>query len=189
MGEGLVRLNIGAGPDHKDGWVNIDNGVDDDIWTHKGYEGKPVYEVRSDIFDYLDSLEDDSVDEVYAGHFLEHFEYGLNDWQEKEAHRLLTSCHRVLKSGGIVGIVVPDMKEVLRCYFFDGRDLDDLCAGYIYSNVQPSQHKWCWDLRTLRRALERAGFEVTDEIDRYEDSRLAAGAFYQCGLEAVKRGA
>ena len=187
VGESLVtRINLGSGPDHKSGWINVDNGVDDHIWDKRGFAENPTYEVKADALEYLASLDPGSVDEIYAGHFLEHFEYGLDDWQESEAHTLLSLCHQALKTGGIVGIVVPDMKEVLRHYFFDGRDLDDLCAGFIYSNIQPSRHKWCWDLATLRRALERAGFTVTDEIDRYDDPRLAAGAWYQCGLEGVK---
>ena len=123
---------------------------------------------------------------MYAGHFLEHFEYDLHQWQTSEAHTLLAAIHHALKPGGIVGIIVPDTREVLRGYLFEGRDLDDICAGFLYSTIQPSRHKWSWDLATLRRALERAGFAVTDEIDRYDDPRLAAGAWFQCGLEAVK---
>jgi predicted SAM-dependent methyltransferase len=175
VGEGLVRINLGSGPDRKPGWVNVDNGIDDDIWTERP-EGEVV---EADALEYLDSLQDDTVDEVYAGHFLEHFDYD-------EGQDLLGKCYRVLKSGGIVGMVVPDTKEVLRQYFFEGRDLDDICEGFLYSTIQPSRHKWSYDLTTLRRALERAGFTVTDEIDRYDDPRLAAGAWFQCGLTGVK---
>lgn len=182
MGDGLVRINLGSGPDRKPGWINVDNGVDDEIWERK-LEGEVV---EADAIDYLKSLKFKSVDEIYAGHFLEHFEYGLDDWKESEAHELLSLCHLVLKPGGKLGIVVPDMKEVMRGYFFEGRDLDDICAGFVYSVIQPSRHKWCWDLTTLRRAFERVGFKDMDEIDRYDDPRLAAGAWYQCGLEGVK---
>lgn len=175
MGDGLVRINLGSGPDRKPGWINVDNGVDDDIWTERP-RGDVV---EAECFDYLASLDDASADEVYAGHFLEHWDY-------EEGQRLLREIHRVLKPCGIVGIVVPDTKEVLRQYFFEGRDLDDLCEGFLYSTIQPSRHKWSYDLTTLRRALERAGFTVTDEIDRYGDPRLAAGAWFQCGLEGVK---
>jgi predicted SAM-dependent methyltransferase len=178
----MVKLNLGAGPDRKPGWVNVDNGVDDHIW------GKPLTgeHVEADCFDYLASLADGTVDEIYAGHFLEHFEYDLHEWAASEAHGLLAECCRVLKPGGLIGIVVPDIREVMRGYFTDGRDLDDICAGFLYSTIQPSKHKWSWDASTLRRALERAGFDVVDEIDRYADPRLAAGAWFQMGLDAVK---
>jgi len=182
MGNGLVRVNLGSGPDRKPGWINVDNGVDDDIW---GVELKGEH-VNADAGFYLRGLPEQSVDEIYAGHFLEHFEYDLYEWDKSEAHRLLTECYRALKRGGKLGIVVPDFREVIREYLTNGRDLDDVCAGFIYSTIQPSRHKWMWELSTLRRALERAGFTVTDEIDRYDDPRLAAGAWYQCGLEGVR---
>lgn len=127
----------------------------------------------------MDSLDSDSVAEVYAGHFLEHFE-------RPDGVRLLMCIRRVLRPGGIVGVVVPDTKELLRHYFFEGRDLDDICEGFLYSTIQPSRHKWSYDLTTLRRLLEEAGFRVTDEIDRYDDPRLNSGAWFQCGLEGVK---
>lgn len=169
----MVRANIGCGGQRLDGWVNVDQFKDS------------AADVIADAFDYLRERPG-MLDEIYAGHFLEHLEYGFHDWQNTDAHRLLVLAHRALKPGGRIGVVVPDGEAVIRHYITTGADLDDIGDAFLYSTHQPSRHKWLWCLRTLRRALERAGFEVADEIDRYDDARLAAGAWFQCGLEGVK---
>lgn len=51
--------------------------------------------------------EDNSVDEIYAGHLLEHFtlqEDPLKEW------------HRVLKPGGRITVTVPDVETSLKLY-------------------------------------------------------------------------
>jgi hypothetical protein len=65
-------------------------------------------------------------------------------------------------------------------------DLDAVCGMFLYSPLQTSPHKWSYDLGTLARILEGAGFTIAGEIDRYRDPRIPVGAWYQCGLEAVK---
>ena len=51
----------------------------------------------------------ESYDAVYGSHVLEHL-------QPEEADFVLGECYRVLKSGGIVRIVVPDLEEIARLY-------------------------------------------------------------------------
>jgi predicted SAM-dependent methyltransferase len=164
-----IRLNLGSGYDHKDGWINVDTNPDQ----------RP--DVCADALSYVAGLADDSVDEIYAGHFLEHLEY-------EEGARFLSDCYRVLRAGAHIGVVVPDTRAIMRSYLEDARDLDHLCRAFLYSTVQESQHKWSYDLATLARVLERAGFIVGREIDRFADPRLHAGAWWQCGLEAAKAG-
>jgi len=178
---GTIRLNIGAGelPMRMPGWVNIDE---------QAYPGvNLVLRVPPLPWDT------DSVSEIYAGHFLEHLERG-------EAHLFLRECHRVLVSGGRLGIMVPDMREVMRRYVLDEpapaefpsghcrdlRDLDELNEMVLFSTAQPSHHQWSYDLVTLRRALEGAGFEFIGEFDRFCDPRVAVGAWYQVGADARK---
>jgi predicted SAM-dependent methyltransferase len=162
-----IWLNLGSGMDKKPGWVNVD--------------ADPVQapDVCADALTYLAGVADDSVDEIYAGHFLEHLE-------RDAAGRFLAECLRVLKPGGRLGVVVPDTRAIMQSYLEDGRDLDDLCRAFLYSTIQESQHKWSYDLDTLRRLLEQTGFVTGDEIHRFEDPRLHAGAWWQCGLDAVK---
>lgn len=59
--------------------------------------------------------EDDSIDEIYAGHLLEHTtpdEEAIKEW------------HRVLKKGGKITITVPDIEKSLKLYKDDEISLE-----------------------------------------------------------------
>lgn len=163
-----VRLNLGSGIDRKEGWVNVDAdpGLSPDVCE--------------DAVAYVERQQSGSADEIYLGHFLEHLEHDAGA-------RLLAECFRVLKVGGRIGVVVPDTRAIMERYVAEDLDLDDLCRLWLYSTVQETWHKWSYDLPTLRRAVARAGFDVTGEIDRFADPRLQAGAWWQCGVDCVKR--
>lgn len=174
------RLNIGCGQHPLLFWQNLD-GDPNAIADH--------YAIVPPL-----PFEDEAFDDIYAGHVLEHL-------SPRDAHRLLIECRRCLAPGGRLGIVVPDTREVLTRWlnnaldcveypegvFHAVNDLDEICAVFLYSTVQASPHRWSYDLETLHRAIEAAGFVVTGEIDRYRDARIPVGAWYQCGLDAVKR--
>ena len=178
---GTLRLNIGCGFWPLPGWINIDESVESVA------QGKWRTHVPPLPFDR------DSVTEIYAGHFIEHL-------TRIEAAEFLDEAYRVLLPGGRLGLMVPDMREILRRYvmdepapieyppghFRDLRDLDELYEAVIYSTMQVSQHRWGYDQLTLSRALTGAGFQVLGEFDRWHDPRVAVGAWYQFGLDAVK---
>ena len=138
-------------------------------------------------------MADASLDEIYCGHFLEHLE-------RPQQHMFLDECYRCLTVGGTLGIVVPDFREVMRCnlagevtcdecapgVYLNAADLDSVSEIVAFSYCQESQHKWIFDLQTLTRLVESHGFRVTGEIDRFHDPRLGSGAWYQCGIDAVK---
>lgn len=62
---------------------------------------------------------DASFDVVYHSNFLEHLE-------RPAAQRFLAECRRVLRPGGIMRVVVPDLEEKARAYL---TALDDVRAG------------------------------------------------------------
>ena len=89
-------LNIGCGTTFHADWVNLD-----------ATPASP--EVRAhDLADPL-PFADGHFQGVYASHVLEHF-------PPDEGLRLLRECLRVLRPGGVVRIVVPDLEAIARAY-------------------------------------------------------------------------
>jgi len=178
-----MRLNIGSGYFQIEGddWMNLDS--DPDVGA----------DITADAKDYLSTCDDGGIDEIYAGHFLEHL-------TQAGALAFLAECYRVLVPGGNLGIVVPDTREVMRRYVVGAvdqveyplnvwrpiKDIDTINAIFIYSTVQPSPHRWMWDQETLARAMMGAGFTGLRDIDRYRDTRLGTGQWYQMGFDGWK---
>lgn len=81
----MVRLNVGAGDKHIDGYISLD--IKDGVDARK--------------LPYADG----SVDVLYASHVLEHFDY--ND----EVLAVLDEWVRVLRPGGLLRIAVPDVEK------------------------------------------------------------------------------
>jgi len=181
-----VKLSLGCGayrmrPEAGNGWIHVDE--DPDMPADWHVHVPPI------------DCPDDSVDEVFMGHLLEHFE-------PEAAAELLGECFRVLRPGGRLGVVVPDTRAVLVHYlagdhttvevpertYWSLDDLDSVCAVFLYSTIQPSRHRWSYDARSLRYALHRAGFTVTWPVAT-DDPRLSVPSWWDLGLDAVKPGA
>jgi len=88
-----VKLNLGCGPMKFEGWVNID--------FDEAYEPDLVADIAKL------PMEDDSVDAIYAAHVLEHFH-----WKDP----VLEEWHRVLRPGGVIVQVVPDLVQVVELW-------------------------------------------------------------------------
>jgi SAM-dependent methyltransferase len=130
---------------------------------------------------------------VYASHVLEHFFL-------TEARRLLAECFRVLDSGGVARIVVPDLDAAIKDYHIGRKhplhdrptDLnctpgDDLNIRLLYHGTDPMrgsffarmyrsasnfhEHKWMYDAPTLIRRMEEAGFKDVRQMG-YLESRI-----------------
>jgi predicted SAM-dependent methyltransferase len=173
------RLNIGCGQFPLLYWINLD--ADPAAIADLHVRVPPI------------PFGDGELDEIYAGHFLEHL-------QPAEAKAFLAECFRCLVPGGRLGILVPDTHEImtrwlrgdLDCVEYPVgtwhavNDLDDVCGMFLFSPLQTSPHVWAYDLSTLGRLLTTCGFTLTNEIDRYRDPRIPVGAWYQCGLDCLK---
>lgn len=88
-----MKINIGCNEWKLDGFINID--IDPNVNPDMVADGMNL------------PFENESVDEIYAGHMLEHYaltEKPLNEW------------YRVLKPGGKITITVPDVEKGLSEY-------------------------------------------------------------------------
>lgn len=89
-------LNIGCGSTTHPAWTNIDivpSGSD--VLVHNIRKGLP--------------FEDDTFDAVYHSHVLEHI-------PRAEAGKFMKEAVRVLKPGGVMRVVAPDLEAIARLY-------------------------------------------------------------------------
>jgi len=89
-------LNIGCGRRFHPLWQNIDlQSHSSHVVAHNVIEGLPC--------------DSSSLDAVYHSHVLEHL-------KTEQAKSLLQECYRVLKPGGVLRIVVPDLERIAALY-------------------------------------------------------------------------
>lgn len=88
-------LNIGCGGWSHPDWINIDLWGGADVICHNITEGLP--------------FPDESFDVVYHSHLLEHIPL-------IKALPFMKECYRVLKPGGIVRVLVPDLEQIAKLY-------------------------------------------------------------------------
>ncbi len=89
-------LNLGCGRRYHPAWINVDfHSMGPGVISHNLYSPLPF---ADNIFDV-----------VYHSHLLEHFPYRF-------APIFIRECARVLKSGGVTRVVVPDFEQLARLY-------------------------------------------------------------------------
>jgi predicted SAM-dependent methyltransferase len=88
--------NLGCGTRYHGDWINVD------------HHGDGVNVLSWDLRQSL-PLPNHCCDAVYSSHVIEHFD-------RDEAIRFLGECRRLLKPGGIVRLVAPDLEGLARSY-------------------------------------------------------------------------
>jgi predicted SAM-dependent methyltransferase len=129
-----------------------------------GVEGAVLY--NHDLVEGIPAA-DNSLDVVYHSHMLEHLSYA-------EGIDFIAACYRVLKPGGILRVLVPDLGLWCQNYvadnsfFFDeyrrGALNDDKVLyptkGSVFMGMLHNHgHKMGYDFDTLSALLARTGFE------------------------------
>jgi glycosyltransferase involved in cell wall biosynthesis/predicted SAM-dependent methyltransferase len=93
---GMSFLNLGCGRRFHPSWINVDF-----VSTNPKVL---AYDLKKDI-----PFQDASFDVVYHSHLLEHL-------PRSYAPKFIQECFRVLKPGGIIRVVVPDLETIVKLY-------------------------------------------------------------------------
>jgi SAM-dependent methyltransferase len=173
-----LRVNVGCGRSPTPGWYNFDNSLAvrlarfpllPSIMRLVSAERGAFAEAagRNGIRwaqAWRLPLPNATVEVVYSSHMFEHLD-------RSEADAFLREVKRVLVSGGILRLAVPDLGRLVDDYLRD-RDADSFVAGthltmtrprslgkrFMMALVGPRHHLWMYDGSSLVRRLLGAGF-------------------------------
>ncbi len=127
---GEVRINLGSNKAGIEGWINIDNHIGLRIGSSRFLRALVLAALKTGIVKYRPGdviitpppnlmivdltkcrlpFKDESVDFVYTSHFLEHL-------PRYKTVQLLKEVNRVLRKGGTIRIIVPDLETLAREY-------------------------------------------------------------------------
>ena len=193
----LEKLHLGCGLNTPSGWLNVDGswnalfakfrflrkflsklGIIDQSkvninWDHKIF----IHDVRKPL-----PFKDNSFKYIYASHLLEHLYF-------EEAMNLLKECLRVLKPGGILRVMVPNLQEIIGRYMENKKNSNRLAADIFveelgFRNKQSIKgsflyrfyfcfkdfhtHKWMYDADSLIYHLEDIGFVDIKQMEIYQ---------------------
>lgn len=134
-------LNIGCGRRYHRDWVNLDlESNDSSVIRHDVNKGIPFEQGRFDA--------------VYHSHILEHLD-------PADGQKLIQECYRVLKPGGVLRIVVPDLECIARLYLEMHQE--------AWSGDETSQINYNWMKLELLDQLVRR--DSGGQMGRYMASR------------------
>ena len=182
-----VLLNVACGPQVIEGFVNID--------LLPCTPAVVPWDCRRSV-----PLGDGMAAGIRAEQFVEHLE------TQEELPAFLADCHRALKPGGVLRIIVPDAARYLKAYCapdmsgFRELNLSDSFPADLPTRMdvvnhvfhQWHEHRWAYDFETLAHRLNRAGFTNVSRTG-YQTSLLPAlaqdrdvHAPYSLYVDAVK---
>ncbi len=169
--QGQKKLHIGCGENVIEGWLNADLVATSSKVVQ--LDATRTYPFADATFDY-----------IFSEHMIEHITY-------EDGQSLLKECFRVLKKGGKIRLSTPDLAFLIDLYHEDKSDLQrryiDWSAQtfipdaprhndtFVINNfVRAWQHTFIYDEKTLRAALESAGFAkiVRRELNDSDDVAL-----------------
>jgi GT2 family glycosyltransferase len=144
------KLNLGCDTYYLSGFVNVD--------LHRDANITP--DILADVRNL--PFHDEEFDFIYAGHLIEHLYYDripeyLHEWQ------------RILRPGGRLAVVVPDVGTSMRRYAAGDYSLDHVLPqifGQYYSwDFEPQRHRYAYDYPRLIESLSRVPWRHAAQLD------------------------
>lgn len=136
----MIKVHMGCGKrNFGDSWYSVD------AHPHPHVDSSDIQ---------LGIFNQNTIDIIYASHFLEYLE-------PKKAGWLLGRWLCVLKPRGTIRLAVPDFRAMMRLYINGQYDLQSFLGpiyGQMKSDGKTIFHKTGYDFCTLRRLLESVGF-------------------------------
>jgi predicted SAM-dependent methyltransferase len=140
-------LNLGCGERFHADWVNLD--------LHPSNPSVQKWDLQANL-----PFPEESFDVVYHSHVLEHF-------SKCDGLRLLERCRRVLRRGGTIRVVVPDLERIVQLYL---SSLEKCVAGN-----QEAAEPYDWAMLEMydQTVREGSGGEMLAYIHNANESQLA----------------
>ena len=145
-----MKINIG-GETKKDGWKNFN------------VQKKPNVDLIGNIED-LSQFEDESIEEIYASHIIEHVD-------QRKIQNTLKGIFRILKKEGKFYVSVPDM-DVL-CHFFVSPLANQQTKFHTMRMIFGGQidnydyHYFGWNYEFMSDYLKNAGFLKINRVGSF----------------------
>ncbi|HET7706810.1 MAG TPA: hypothetical protein VFM36_12035 [Thermoanaerobaculia bacterium] len=133
-----MRLHIGSGPHHLDGWINID---------------RDPYPGVDQVLDVTTGLPFDDIAFIFAEHFIEHLHYA-------DAAALFRECRRALRDDGVLRLSTPNLDWVWASHYRRVLTEEQQILGAFGINraFRGWGHQFLYNWGTLSATLRAAGF-------------------------------
>lgn len=169
-----MKLNLGCGPQVVEGWINVDYALGARLATTPvlGAAARALglfkmrWDPRIHIHDLTKTLPwaDGTIDVCYTSHTVEHM-------SRDEGRHLVSEAYRVLRPGGVLRVVVPDLRDVVDRYAAGRLPAENFVEelGVLYgagkgglrralAPVVEFPHKCMYDTDAMCRLLASRGF-------------------------------
>lgn len=190
--ESPVMINLGSGHWKISGWINVDL----DLASRPEVCANLASDLpfRSGCADFM------------------HTEDFIDQLDLSQARRFLLECHRVLKPGGVIRVLTPDVEQLARLYLHDPGRLKALwhdhvgvplvygtAAEILNIGMRFAGHTFLYDSETFSRLASDCGFRAervsfqqsAQERLRDHDLRSPANAislYHDCYKERLAKG-
>ena len=140
-------INFGCGVSPFEGWINIDG-----IPNH---HADLFLDIRRPL-----PFRTQSARFIFTEHVIEHLRYD-------EAGYFLSECYRIMKLGGAIRIITPDLKKFVRAYIENDKQFFPIVSPTLSDPVgalnlmfrQGGTHHYIYDFDELNRILLQSGFK------------------------------